>query len=1016
MNNYTNKNKLLRLRSFMRRNKTLRWFIFLFFAWILPSIIFWSGITVFVSEEGERDHELIKELASNDLSSLVYDATPTRYLQLKLSNFYKQLRGFKIDASAFEKIIRDFQNTFPKDSMEIYVFDGNSDICKIMGAKPEHKVFFDLINKDFLTVEGNNNLLRKQISALAQLFPAPELLLNASINKPDTVIVLGNPNRYSYCYWNMDKSIKSKFAAGILIFIHEESFSIANIVHEVLQEKSKENFGFFSEGEARLPGLIKDIPLPSIINQFSQNPTNSFLMDDRVINVEMVDGDIHIISAFEKPSPPTFLLILVSVAYLIATIIFLRITYAIFKKNEIYHHNIKHRLIALFTLCYCLPLVSALFLTTQYLYRFNHRSMLEERINNYRILSEVDKGFDRFITGQLMELRRQTAELNENYKDPNYIINHLDNYYQSFKCDSIHLISSQSKVLYTTDFVGAEIRKHAHLPLKEKEKIYESWKARNASTRSLHREVLFENKKLGNIANLKASRSEIKNFKKLFTSTALSAMDFHNNSHGILGTIKRDTSSLLIDTIIENTSFALFHSAHTNISRFTTMQTIDQISLGYLDIIANPENQEAWYCYGALIDLATLEYEYLNEIFSNLDKHPHLEGLVAVSNAPFATNFPKANEFKNFEEIIKRSEGDTKTFTHQMTINGAKTHIETLRCSFLQHYLLLKTTNIDKAEAIFERNLFITAILFSGFIFAGFILALLLVRLIIRPIEDLIKGIKEYSNQNYSHKIPVYAGNDFGILANASNHAAALANELKIEQEIKKLLYPDSDINCGSYILEVGNQSSRAVPSDFYDFISLKQGQLAFIMAKIPHNNLASALNLAKIKTSFRLLASKYPKNPEKILEEMNRAIITQSIDSKPIITCIVGIVDPTNDNITLANASYTYPITISHDSKNIKFVRLPSSPLGQNLETTFVSKQCIANNQTFILYSEGVTALTAKNGEPLGHEAFLQIINEGYKKQNRLVPAEMLKMLAQQTTSLPWEDDITLLTIQTRL
>jgi HAMP domain-containing protein len=1016
MSNYTKKNRLSRFKSLIKRNKTLRWLLVLFFAWIMPSIIFWSGITVFVQEEGERNAEAIKELAINELSSLVYDATPTRYLQFKLSNFYKQLKGFKIDATAFEKIIRDFQNTFPKGAMEIYVFDGSGEMCKIMGAKAEHKLFFDLINKDFITVEANDKELRNQVSTLAKIFPAPELLLNATINKPDTAVVLGNPNKYSYCYWNHDKTIKSKFAAGMLIFIHGESFSVSNIIHEVLKNKSKENFGLISEKETILPALIKDISPSILINQLAQNPTNSFAINGKIINMEMINGEFSVISAFQKPSPPILPLTIIALAYIIATAIFLKITYAIFKKNEIYHHNLKHRLTALFTLCYCLPLMAAIFLATQYLYRFNHRSMIEERINNYKILSEVDKGFDRFITARLMELRNLTAELNKNYQNPRYIMSKLDSYYQNFKCDSIHLISSQSTILYTTDFVGAEIRKHASLPLKEKEKIYESWKARNANTRSIHREVLFDNKKLGNIARLKPSRSEIKNFRKLFTSTALSAMDYHNNSQGILGSIKRDKTSLLIDTIIENTSFALFHSAHTNISKFTTMQTINQMSLGYLDIIANPHSKEAWYCYGALIDMATLEYEYLKDLFENLEKYPHLEGLVAVSNSAFATNFPTMNEFKNFEEIIKRSEGDTKTFTHQMSINGVKTHIETLRCSFLQHYLLLKTTKIDKADAIFKGNLLVTMTLFSSFIIAGFILALLLVRLIIKPVEDLMRGVKEYSEKNYKHRIPVYTGNEFGILANACNHAASIADELKIEQEIRKLLYPESEINCGSYILEVSSQSTRVVPSDFYDFTPLKQGQLAFIMAKIPNNSLSAAFGMAKIKTSFRLLAGKYYKTPEKILEEINKTIIAQNPNSKIIITCMVGIIDPTNDNITLANASYSYPIAINNKSKNLKFIRLASSPLGLNLQAHFESKQLNAGNQTFVFYSDGITSLADKKGATMGHESFLQIINEAYKKQAKLEPAEVLKTIRQETSNIPWEDDITILTVQTRL
>ncbi len=1014
-NNKSHKN-LKKFLHFLKSNRTLRWLLVLFFAWLMPSIIFWTGITVFTGEENERSFEIIKETANNDLSSLAYDSIPTRHLHPKLNKFYNQLKGFKIDSMAFEKIISDFQKSWPENSIDIYVFDGNRKICNILGAKKEHEVFFNIISEEFLTTDSKETEKKVRPEILSKVFSAPELIIDATTNKPDAIIDLGNPKRNSYVYWNFDKTIKSRFVAGMLFFIHKENFPTTNIVKEILMDKDQNNFGFISKTETNLPKIINNIPLEIIKFHFNNSPTNSFILNKKVISIQRIEGDILIVSAFKRPRLPIITLGLILITYLLATVVFLKITYGIIKRNEIYHHFVKHRLTALFALCYCLPLAAAMFLSIQYLYRLNHRMTQEKKINNYKALSEIDKGFERFLTSKLMQFRGLTSKLKDNIHNPDSIKNSLDAIYQNFECESIHVISSQSKVLYSTDFIKAEVRKYAHLPTREKEKMFASWKARNATIPPFHREVFFDNIKLSNIADASNLRSNVKNFRKLLTSAALSAMDYHNNSHGFTKSIPRDSGALLIDAILETANFSLFQTAQANIARFTTMQTLSDIMLGYLDVIDDPLTREAWYCYAIVVDLATLEFEYLTEVFKNLNNDSNLAGLVAISNAPFATNFPTRDEFKNFEEIIKRSEGDTKTFTHQMKFKGKNINVEALRCSFLKHYLLLKVTDQNQVQSLFKRNLLITGLLFSGFILAGIILANMLVKLLITPIDSLIKGVSEYSLKNYGYQIPIQANNDFGVLANACNYAATLAKDLEINKKIEELLYPEKEINIGSYTIDVVNESSHSIPSDFFDFISLKQGVLAFIIAKIPGNSMATAFYITKIKTAFKILTAKYPNNPEKILEAINKIIITKVDERKILISCLIGVIDPTNDSIILANAAYPYPITIATSNKNFEFISLSSTPLGQSLDSVYEKKLCTTRDRAIVLYSEGVTTLKGKNNKPIGHEAFLQIINKTVEGQSKVCPNDIVKTLKSETVHMAWQQDITLITIQPRI
>ncbi|MDD3001380.1 MAG: hypothetical protein PHF29_06480, partial [Candidatus Riflebacteria bacterium] len=766
------------MKRIVSENRFLRWAFVFLFAWLIPSIVFWSGIHMFINEYQSRENALIQDQAANDLISYVYDATPTRYWYPKFDSLYKQFKGLRFGTEALERIIADFKKNWPKDSLEIYLFDGNLDISENKSSTPEHKLFFELINKTRSDSNANQSLHDEEIKRIGKVFPAPELILNRVQNNPNTVIELGNPDKYSFCYFNLDKSIKSKFIAGILIFVHSEKINQSFILKDTISKKNPQNYGFITDGVSVLPEEADNISAEVLSDYFQQYPVNSFQFKDKIFSVHKTDEGAILVSAFKATPLPYLSLSIIALFYLAATVLFSKITYSAFIKNIFYQHNMKQRLIAMFSLCYGLPLLAAIFLAVQYLYKLDHRILLEEQMKSYRKLSETDKGFDRYVTSKLVEFKKLTNHLKAHTTNPEKLIQIADSMYKNYLCDSFHLISSQTKLLYSTELTGAEVRRHMNLPLEEKEKIYETWTARNASISERHRQALFENVEFKNIAKEDSITPENNNFRILLSSTALSAMDFYNNSKGISAPIKRTPSTLIVDSIIESTTQSLFQSAHTNISKFTTIQGIDEIILGYIDIIPSPANREAWYCYVMLIDLILLEREYLTDIFTKAQSYKPYEGeffndkIAAISGHQFAPNFPQIDEFKKFEAIIKRSKGDNKTFTHKMLIDGKESFVNVLRCSFLKHYLLISITSKDKIRAIFYKDLTTTIIFFSVFVVAGIILSIMMTKLIIIPINDLVAGIKAFAEQNYDYRIPVRSSNEFGILAKECNIAA----------------------------------------------------------------------------------------------------------------------------------------------------------------------------------------------------------------------------------------------------
>jgi len=998
-------------------NRPLRWLLIVLLTWGVPSAIFWTGLQLFVSDRLSRSSSLIAEEIERGLDNYIYDSLPARFFHPRFSSLFKQLKGLPSNNDSLEKIIAGFDRQWQPGMIDIYLFNGEGNVFPIRGARPEHELFFTLANSEHET----GQISPEQLSRVGRLFPAPDLMLGRIRDQRDKVIELGNPDRFSLCYFDYDRSIKNRFVAGILIFVHYKHLKVADILKTTVSEVDAAHFGFISRDATSLPAAIADFDAQNLVAHYEQYPTSTFALHGRIIGIKRYDEYTLLVGAYECPAQPVMLMLAIFVLFVIVSIMFLRLSYRIMVLQIRYQHNVRQRLTGLFALSYALPLMAAGFLAFQYLREMRHSMVLEEKHNNYRRLSEIDAGFTRFVTSKLLEFRGFSRELQQAVTEPGSLKKLLEGHYKEFTADSIHIVASDSQILYSTDLMTAEVRRHYNKTRAEQQKILESWKLRHAGITSRHIKALFDGGGPDG-QPLEPEKGEGHNgFIKLLGTTAISAMEFYNRSQGIVTEMKRTSSNLVVDAIIESNTQTLFQSARTNIGRFTNIQGLDEIFLGYLDVLPGPAG-EAWYACAMLVDLVNFERQYFEKLFGDLRSRSEImnrvfpeEDIRAVSTHQYAANFPSVLEFKNFESIIRRSNSDFKTFTQRMKIDGRDSYVSVLRGSYLKHYLLLRVSPVDEIEALFRKRVSIVIIIFTVILVMGLALARLLTRLLILPISDIMLGVKALAARNYQHRIPVRSENEFGILARAFNESAEILKNLTISEKIRRQLYPELEFRCGSYLISTANSNSRIILSDFFDYIPLKQGTYALILAEVSGNDISAAYLTAMLKTSFTLLCPSFPFSPELILEKLNQ-IFLPYYQKGHMTTCMIGIIDPTNDQMICANAGQSYPISIADKTGEKMFVSLPSTPLGISLETKFRKHQVSLEGRTVILYSDGAVNLLDQQGEKLGHEAFLEIVQQSLKADPRNPSEEILKRLNQVSMQVPWRDDITVMCIQNRI
>lgn len=994
-----------------------RWLLIVALTWGIPAAILFTGAKLFLDDKITRSSALIIDNIEQRLDNFAYDSSPTRFFQPRLNGLFRQLKGLSPSLDILEKIIADFDRQWPKQMMEVYLFNGEGTVFPIRGAREEHEVFFKLINAGY----ENTRISPEQLSQAGKLFPAPDLMLTRAREQRDRVIELGNPDRYSLCYFDFDRAIRGRSVAGILVFIHYNKMDIGNILDTTVNAADPVHFGYIGEQSANLPEILADLDQERLVDYYLQYPTSSFALAGKLISIKRLNPSTLLVGAFTAPEHPWLLISICLLLFLICSGLFIRLTYRIVVLNIRFQHNMRQRLIGLFALCYALPIAGSSFLIVQYLRELKHSMILGEKQSNYRRLADIDAGFSRFITAKLLDFRNFSENLKQHIDDKDRLSAMLKAKYDSFEADSIHMVSSTSELIYSNDLMTAEVRRHFKQSNQQRQKILDSWKYRQAAISERHIKALFSNGTTDGLAEEPERGEGHGAFIKLFNSTAMAAMDYYNQSNNIIQPLKRSSSSLVIDTIIESNTQSLFQSARTNIGKFTNIQGMSEIFLGYLDVLPGPEG-EAWYAFAMLVDLINFQRQYFESLFSDLRSRRDIlnrifpeEDIRAVSTHQYAANFPSVLEFKNFEAIIRRSDNDFKTFTQQMMIDGRESLVSVLRGSYLKHYLLIKISPLDRLNEAYHKRLNIIVIIFAVLLIMGLALARLLTRLLILPISDIMIGVKALAKRNYEHRIPVRSENEFGVIARAFNESAAILKKLTISEKIRKQLYPELEFRCGSYLITTANSNSRIILSDFFDYFPLKQGAYAVVLAEVSGNDISAAYLTAMLKTSFTLLSPSFPFGPDTILKKLNE-IFMPYYQKGHMTTCLIGMIDSTNDQMLCSNAGQSYPISISTQPEEKTFVSMPSSPLGISGESKFNKKVISLDKRTTILYSDGAINLLDQNGEKLGQERFMEIVWDSLKADPRNPAEEILKRLEAIAMSVPWRDDITIICIQNRI
>jgi len=241
-----------------------------------------------------------------------------------------------------------------------------------------------------------------------------------------------------------------------------------------------------------------------------------------------------------------------------------------------------------------------------------------------------------------------------------------------------------------------------------------------------------------------------------------------------------------------------------------------------------------------------------------------------------------------------------------------------------------------------------------------------------------------------------------------------LERELDVAREIQRKIIPEKNPEYEDLEISSVFVPAFEVGGDYYDFFKISKSKLGILIADVSGKGISAAFIMAEIKGIFESL-SKTIENPREILIKAND-ILMSTLDSKTFVSAAYGLIDFNEGKLNIARAGHCPVLLLRNDAAQ----RLKPSGMGLGLcrekhfENTLDELIIdLKENDTIVLYTDGITEAKNENLDDFGEKYFTEILLESRNKSSDEISKKVINEVSVFAKNHSQYDDITLVILK---
>lgn len=241
---------------------------------------------------------------------------------------------------------------------------------------------------------------------------------------------------------------------------------------------------------------------------------------------------------------------------------------------------------------------------------------------------------------------------------------------------------------------------------------------------------------------------------------------------------------------------------------------------------------------------------------------------------------------------------------------------------------------------------------------------------------------------------------------------ASLQQELEIARQMQLSILPRLRPDAASVDVRATMIPAKEVGGDFYDYFMLDTEHLAVVVADVSGKGVPAAFFMAISRTLLKSNAL-YMRAPGATIAALNEQLCADN-DQMMFVTVFYGVLHLPSGRFSYVNAGHNPPVRLRDGGAEY-------FPRGQNMALAVLEGQAftegstvLAPGETLLLYTDGVTEATNREGALMGEAALRSLLAEAHAASADL-PQAVVRAVHAFENGAAQSDDITVVSLTYR-
>jgi phosphoserine phosphatase RsbU/P len=238
-----------------------------------------------------------------------------------------------------------------------------------------------------------------------------------------------------------------------------------------------------------------------------------------------------------------------------------------------------------------------------------------------------------------------------------------------------------------------------------------------------------------------------------------------------------------------------------------------------------------------------------------------------------------------------------------------------------------------------------------------------------------------------------------------------IQEEMRLAGEIQRNLLPKTAPEIPGYQIAGRSIPAKDVGGDYYDFIPIEDGRLAFCLGDVSGKGMPAAMLMANVQATLR--GQSAPSISSKECVERSNNLLYKSTDPQKYVTLFYGILNTKTNELCFCNGGHNNPFLLSGNGK-MKKLQTGGIVLGFVPQFIFTEEKIpFQPGDLLVLYSDGITEAMNDKEEEFGEKRLEELITANRQESAEQIIGKILENIDTYVGSVPQMDDITIVVLK---